>query len=206
MIPSSGVYLITDEHALSFHQLRSLITQLTQRQLISLVQYRAKTLPYQQQLAQTKLLVNICHQNKALLLVNDHLELAQAANADGVHLGQKDTSVTTARKILGTSAIIGLTCHNNVEKAQQAAADSADYVAFGRFFPSKTKPSAPAAAIDTLKQAKHTLSIPIVAIGGITPDNGKRLLTAGADLLAVIDGILGAADPILAAHAYHALF
>jgi len=202
----TGLYLITDEHAMPHPQLLALVQDLTSHRLVSLVQYRAKTLPYDKQLAQTQALVEICHQNKALLLVNDNLRLALASHADGVHLGQQDTPITQAREALGPSAIIGVTCHNSLTKAQQAEAHSADYVAFGRFYPSNTKPTAPIAQVDTLRQAKHTLSIPIVAIGGITPDNGAPLLAAGADLLAVVGGILSAVNPRLTAHAYHSLF
>jgi thiamine-phosphate pyrophosphorylase len=134
-------------------------------------------------------LVKICHQNNIPLIINDDIELAILSNADGVHLGKDDGEIIEARKRLGNPAIIGVSCYNSVERALTAQALGANYVAFGRFFPSSSKPLSATADIDTLRQAKAAVHIPIVAIGGILPENGEQLLVAGANLLAVIGGI-----------------
>ena len=134
-------------------------------------------------------LVKICHRHKVPLIINDDVELAARAGADGVHIGKEDGAIAQARKRLGNDAIIGVSCYDFVERAIEAQAQGATYVAFGRFFPSSSKPLAAPAKIETLQQAKLLLTIPIVAIGGILPENGAQLLAAGADLLAVIGGL-----------------
>jgi thiamine-phosphate pyrophosphorylase len=150
-------------------------------------------------------LVKISHQHGVPLLINDDIELAALVGADGVHLGREDGAVTQARKQLGSDAIIGVSCYNFVEQAIAAQTQGATYAAFGRFFPSSSKPLAAPAQIETLRQAKRALAIPIVAIGGILPDNGAQLLAAGADLLAVIGGVFDH-QPEQSARAYQALF
>ncbi|MDD1610110.1 MAG: thiamine phosphate synthase, partial [Methylococcaceae bacterium] len=150
-------------------------------------------------------LVNVCHHYQIPLIINDDVELAVQVAADGVHLGKDDGSIAQARQRLGKNAIIGVSCYNSVEKALEAQEQGADYVAFGRFFPSSSKPLAAPAEIDTLYEAKRRLTIPIVAIGGILPENGLALLNAGADLLAVIGGVF-TAQPEQSARAYQVLF
>ncbi len=152
-----------------------------------------------------KELLKVCHQYKVPLLVNDDVELAFRVGADGVHIGKEDGAIAQARKRLGNNAIIGVSCYNSVEQALEAQGQGATYVAFGRFFPSSSKPLAAPAQIETLQQAKLLLNIPIVAIGGILPENGAQLLTAGADLLAVIGGLFEC-QPEQSARAYQALF
>jgi len=141
-----------------------------------------------------------------LLIINDDVALAATCNADGVHIGQHDTELREARTQLGPQAIIGISCYNRFELAQQAAENGADYVAFGRFYPSKTKPDAVPASLDLLHQAKQELDVPVAAIGGITVDNAAPLLEAGADMLAVVDGLFGQADIRPAAQHYQTLF
>ncbi|UOA10496.1 thiamine phosphate synthase [Methylobacter sp. S3L5C] len=168
-----------------------------------IVQYRDKNPLDADFLA--KELVKVCHQRKVPLLVNDDIELAFRVGADGVHIGKEDGAIAQARKRLGNNAIIGVSCYNSVEQALDAQGQGATYVAFGRFFPSSSKPLAAPAQIETLQEAKLLLDIPIVAIGGILPENGAQLLTAGADLLAVIGGLFES-QPEQAARAYQALF
>ncbi len=146
-----------------------------------------------------------CHAHNIPLIINDDVILAKKVGADGVHIGQEDSHLIEARGILGKQAIIGVSCYNNVERARWAASNSADYVAFGRFFPSNSKPLAAAAQITTLQQARQCIQIPIVAIGGILPSNGAELLSAGADLLAVIGGIF-TETPYSSTLAYQTLF
>ena len=150
-------------------------------------------------------LVKVCHEYKVPLLINDDIELAIKVGADGVHIGREDGAISEARDRLGADAIIGVSCYNFVEQALDAQEQGATYVAFGRFFPSSSKPLAAPAELDTLRKAKFLLDIPIVAIGGILPENGGPLLTAGADLLAVIGGLFET-QPEQSARAYQALF
>jgi thiamine-phosphate pyrophosphorylase len=120
------------------------------------------------------------------LIVNDDVQLALAIGADGVHVGRDDDAVANARAILGSGAIVGASCYHELSLAQRAVDDGATYVAFGRFFPSKTKPGQALADLDLLIRARQQLDVPIAAIGGITADNGRSLVESGADLLAVI--------------------
>jgi thiamine-phosphate pyrophosphorylase len=150
-------------------------------------------------------LVKICHQHQVPLIINDDVELAARVGADGVHIGKEDGAIAQARRRLGADAIIGVSCYNFVEQALDAQNQGATYVAFGRFFPSTSKPLAAPAHIETLRQAKLLLTLPIVAIGGILPENGAPLLAAGADFLAVIGGLFES-QPEQSARAYQALF
>jgi len=150
-------------------------------------------------------LVKICHRYQVPLIINDNIELAASVGADGVHIGKEDGAIAQARKHLGEDSIIGVSCYDFVEQALDAQVQGATYVAFGRFFPSTSKPLAAPARIETLQQAKLALNIPIVAIGGILPENGAQLLAAGADLLAVIGGLFDS-QPEQSARAYQALF
>ena len=140
------------------------------------------------------------------LIVNDDVALAAAVEAAGVHLGHNDAAPAAARDLLGPRAIIGVSCYNRLDLALAARDQGADYVAFGSFFPSSTKPLAVRADIDLLRRARRELRLPLVAIGGITPENGAVLVGAGADMLAVVTGVFGAPDPQAAARAYARLF
>jgi thiamine-phosphate pyrophosphorylase len=168
------------------------------------IQYRAKTA--RDRLTEVHLLQDECHAGRVPLIINDDLDLALAIGADGIHLGRDDCAVDEARERLGAAAIIGVSCYDSVERAVEAEGLGANYVAFGRFFRSKTKPGAPCAALETLSEARTRLHVPIVAIGGITPQNGRTLIAAGADLLAVIDGVFGQRDPEAAARELQMLF
>lgn len=148
----------------------------------------------------------LCLMRGVPFLVNDDVALAAEIGAAGVHIGRDDLDVTAARRMLGDAALIGVSCYNELGHAQAAAAAGADYVAFGRFFPSRTKPHAVQATTELLHRAHEALRVPIVAIGGITPENGGALLDAGADALAVIEGVFGHNDVRAAAERYAALF
>jgi len=160
-----------------------------------LVQYRDKSADHPRRLFEAKRLLDLCNQHQAQLLINDDVSLAQEIGAHGVHLGQGDTNPVASRIILGSRAIIGVTCHDSLALAQQAIKDSANYIAFGRFFPSNTKPDARPAPISLISDARKAFSnTPIVVIGGITLDNGKQLLDAGANMLAVCHSLFSAED------------
>ena len=146
-----------------------------------------------------------CEDAGVPLIINDDPALAAAIGAAGVHLGEHDGSLAEARALLGDDAIIGVSCYDALQRARDAAAAGADYVAFGAFFPSATKPGARRASPDLLR-GRARLRIPRVAIGGITPDNAASLVGAGADLLAVISSVYDAADPVAAARTYSSFY
>lgn len=127
----------------------------------------------------------LCQRYNAKLIINDDIALAKIVSADGVHLGQSDGCIRSAREQLGPQAIIGSTCHNSIELANNAIEQGASYVAFGRFFPSSTKPNAAPAPLSLLTKAKAQFDCPVIAIGGITPGNATQLIRAGATTLAV---------------------
>jgi thiamine-phosphate pyrophosphorylase len=151
-------------------------------------------------------LVALCRRHGIPLIVNDDPTLAQLVRAHGVHLGRDDTDVAGARRLLGAHALIGVSCYNDLACAQLAENAGADYVAFGSFYPSPTKPHALRADLELLRTARAALHVPIVAIGGITPENGAALIAAGADALAVIEGVFGQPDIRAAVLRYARLF
>jgi len=160
-----------------------------------LVQYRDKSDDKARRLFEAKSLLALCNRYQSQLLINDDVSLAQEVGAHGVHLGQGDTNPVAARIILGSRAIIGVTCHDSLELARKAIKDSANYIAFGRFFSSNTKPDARPAPLSLLTDARAQFSnMPIVVIGGITLENGQQLLDAGADILAVCHSLFSADD------------
>jgi thiamine-phosphate pyrophosphorylase len=170
------------------------------------IQYRDKSHDVSARLAQAKKIAALCRQHGVLLIINDDVTLAKETQADGVHLGREDVSPAKAREQLGPQAIIGVSCYNELARAEAAEKQGTNYIAFGRFFPSRTKPQAVPASLDLLRESKRKLHIPIVAIGGITPENGASLIAAGADALAVIEGVFGQADVRAAAERYARLF
>jgi thiamine-phosphate pyrophosphorylase len=134
-------------------------------------------------------LLTITHEYDVALLMNDRPDLAAETGCDGVHVGQQDTPYDDARKTLGDDKIIGVTCHNSRHLAMEAGQRGADYVAFGAFFPTTTKDALFKADIETLEIWHETMLVPSVAIGGITLDNCRPLVEAGADFLAVVAGV-----------------
>lgn len=199
-----GLYAITDDTLLAGRLLSAVEAALLGG--CRIVQYRSKQTDTARQHSEATDLLQLCHQHNAILLINDNLALAEKIAADGVHLGQQDVSLATAKQALGDDAIIGITCHSSLTLAQQAQAGGANYVAFGRFFPSGTKQSAPPAALSVLQQARSILHIPLVAIGGITLDNAPTVLAADADMLAVVGDLFGHPDITTRSRHYTALF
>ncbi|MGZ4959170.1 MAG: thiamine phosphate synthase [Methylomonas sp.] len=200
--PKRGLYAITQPEGKSIARVIQEVEGALKAGAV-VIQYRDKQ-PLDAHYLAAQLL-QLCHSYHVPLLINDDVDLALAVGADGVHLGKDDGDIALARQQLGPEAIIGISCYNDVAKAQDMASKGADYVAFGRFFASGSKPLAAPADMSTLSQARQLLNVPIVAIGGILPENGGQLLSAGADLLAVIGGVFDN-DPESAARAYQALF
>jgi len=151
-------------------------------------------------------IVRLCRHFTVPFIVNDDVELAESVRADGVHLGEHDALPSHARAVLGPQAMVGISCYNDLNRALRAQEQGADYVAFGRFYPSQTKPTARLADRHLLKQAVARLHIPIVAIGGITSDNAQSLIQCGADAVAVSHDVFACRDIAAACRAYLPLF
>nr|WP_199046201.1 thiamine phosphate synthase [Dyella sp. ASV24] len=196
-----GLYVITDGPR------RDLLEAVAQALAggARLLQYRDKTTDHPRRFDEARALRALCAARDVPMIVNDDVALARAAGAAGVHLGEDDGDVAAARAALGDDAIIGVSCYDSLERARELASAGADYVAFGAFFPSPTKPHARRASFDLLRQSA-ALGIPRVAIGGITPDNGGSLIDAGADYLAVISAVFGDPDVHGAAERFAQLF
>jgi thiamine-phosphate pyrophosphorylase len=199
-----GLYALTPETADTEQLLTQVEAALTGG--VAAVQYRDKSGDVARRHEQASELVALCRQFGVPLIINDDLRLADLCDAAGVHLGRDDGSLREARIILGKGKLIGASCYQELARAQAAQDAGADYVAFGSFFPSPTKPAAARADVPLLHEAARTLRLPIVAIGGITVANAPPLLDAGADSLAVLSALFDAPDIRAAAHAFNRLF
>ena len=187
-----SLYAITDSQLLSSDKLFEAVNAALKGGC-ELVQYRDKSNDQPRRLAEAKTLLALCVKHEARLIINDDVGLAKEVGAHGVHLGQDDKNPVAARIILGSSAIIGVTCHDSLALAERAIKDTANYIAFGRFFSSNTKPDAPPAPLNLLTEARAKFpNIPIAAIGGVTLENAKSVLDAGADLIAVCHSLFAA--------------
>lgn len=193
VFPASGVYAITDEHLLTDTALLPSAEQALAGG-VRVLQYRRKSGAFCDRVVQAAALKTLCRRYHACLIINDDIDLCQAVEADGVHLGQSDTALMEARYRLGPQAVIGISCHDNPAMVAAAQQQGASYIALGRFYPSQTKPDAPAASVDNLRLIRRQTQLPIVAIGGITAANGRALVEAGADLLAIINYLFAAPD------------
>lgn len=169
------------------------------------LQYRNKPAGAALRREQAQALRSACAAAGVPLIVNDDADLARQVGAAGVHLGEDDGDPAAARRLLGKDAIIGVSCYDSLDRAHDAAAAGADYVAFGAFFPTRSKTVTRRATPDLLARAAG-LGVARVAIGGITPDNAPALIEAGADLVAVIGGVFDAADPVAAVRSYRRCF
>jgi len=161
---------------------------------VAALQIRLKDTPVDQIGAVSRVLMPIAHRHDVAVLMNDHVELARELRLDGVHVGQSDTPYKEARRILGPSAMIGVTCHNSRHLAMEAAEAGADYVAFGAFYPTTTKTVEHMAELETLSIWQETMQTPCVAIGGITAANAAEVARAGADFIAVSGAVWKHAD------------
>jgi thiamine-phosphate pyrophosphorylase len=201
--PRRGLYAITPDEPDTQELLWRAEVVLDQGAV--LMQYRNKGATAELRMEQALGLKLLCLPYGVPLIVNDDIELARGVQADGVHLGMTDGDVAAARARLGGKALIGVSCYANIERARIAAAQGADYLAFGAFFDSPTKPQAQRADFGVLREARK-FGLPLAAIGGIQPDNVRKLCVAGADLIAVISGLWASRDPTDAARAYVAAF
>ncbi len=200
-----GLYAITDETLIP----ESVFVATVEQALIggsSIIQYRDKSSNEAKRLEQASALSSLCNRYDACLIINDDIKLAKAVAANGVHLGEEDVSIEQARRMLGDDAIIGVSCYNLLQRAIEAQAEGADYVAFGAIFTSATKPDARPANCELISEAKSLLDIPICAIGGIDKTNATRVIDAGADMTALISGLFSEANIGLTAKYISGLF
>ncbi|MBM3352801.1 MAG: thiamine phosphate synthase [Betaproteobacteria bacterium] len=196
-----GLYAITPDGADSARLL-----QLAARALeggTRLLQYRNKSAPPAQRLAEARALVALASRHGARLIVNDDLALALQVKAHGLHLGREDGELAAARAAF--PGLLGASCYDSLDLARRAAAAGADYIAFGSVFPSPTKPGAARAPLTLFAEARP-LGLPTVAIGGITLANAPQLVAAGADGLAVISALFDAPEVAAAARAFNQLY
>ena len=200
-----GLYAITDETLIPESAFVATIEQALHGGT-AIIQYRDKSGNEAKRLAQASALRTLCNQYNACLIINDDTRLAEAVDANGVHLGEEDVSIEQARLMLGDSAIIGVSCYNQLQRAVEAQAAGADYVAFGAVFTSPTKPGARPASCELVREAKSQLEIPVCAIGGIDKSNAAQVIDAGADMTALISGLFSAADISLTAKYISGLF
>ncbi len=163
------------------------------------LQYRDKSSDHDKRLSQAQALRDCCRDRQVAFIVNDDYRLAAAVAADGVHLGEEDGALSSARDYLGEQAIIGVSCYDQPPLAIQAQRDGADYIAFGRCYPSVTKPGERYVTLEQIRRARQQLTIPIVGIGGINVGNVAPLIAAGVDAVAVIGALFATPDSEVAA-------
>ncbi len=204
MNPLSGLYAITAGQLSTEGRLIQAVSEAIAGGA-RIIQYRDKSDDPSRRFHEAQQLLQLCHQHHTTLIINDDIDLAAEVGADGVHLGRDDGNIDSARQQL-PKGIIGVSCYNDWQRAQAATQAGADYIAFGAFFPSTTKPDAPQAEPNLLQRVKQELNIAVVAIGGITAENGAPLIDAGADMLAVVQGVFGQPDIRQAARQYAQLF
>ena len=173
---------------------------------VACLQLRLKDAPDDAVRRAVEILIPVCHRHDVAFLINDRPDLARELGADGVHIGQEDAGYAEARALVGDGATVGVTCHNSLHLAMEAAEAGADYVAFGAFFPTRTKEPKSKADLETLESWAAATVVPCVAIGGITVENCRPLIRAGADFLAVVGGVWSHRDgPAAAVRAFAAI-
>lgn len=172
----------------------------------ALVQYRHKDAPSALRIEQAEALLTLCRRHGRPLIVNDHLDLCMALDADGIHVGGTDASVAAVRAALGPRKIVGASCYGDFALARSAQDAGASYVAFGGFYPSVVKQYAVSTPQSIVARAKAGLNVPVAVIGGMTPANARPLVDLGADMVAAISSVALAPDPHGAARAFAGLF
>jgi len=188
-----GLYAIIDTQVIKERNSIEVANQVIQGGA-KIIQLRDKILSKKDLLPIAQQLKNLCAEHDVLFIVNDYLDIALATDADGLHLGQNDLPIKKARKLLPIDKILGCSTHT-VEQAKTAEAEGADYIGVGSIYPTPSKETATVVGLDTLRQVRQAISLPIVAIGGINQDNATEVMAAGADAVAVISAILQAESP-----------
>jgi len=197
----AGLYLIADRQACGDRSLADVVRAATASG-VRWVQYREKSLTRRDRYQEALRLRLLTREVGAVLIVNDELDLAVAVDADGLHLGQEDLPLPVARRWLGAGRVIGVSTHT-MEEARRASEEGADYIAVGPIFATRTKAIRPPIGCDAIRRVRAVTGIPLVAIGGITPDNIGETIRAGAAGAAVISALCGATDVSAAVAAFH---
>ena len=190
-----GLYVLTDATLTPTETMLEQVERVL-KSGVSVIQYRDKYASEEDAEKQCIRLQALCDYYEAIFIIDDRLDIAHRINADGLHVGEDDVSYEEARALLGTDKIIGVSCYGDIERAKKYANLGADYVAFGSFFPSPTKPLAKVVDPEVLKVAKEQMSVPICAIGGINPSNSKVLKENGATFIALSSAIWNLNDNI----------
>jgi thiamine-phosphate pyrophosphorylase len=199
-----GLYLVTPDWDDTERLLK--LTEQACRGGASLVQYRHKTASTEQRREQASALLKLCRQFAIPFIINDHIDLCLALDADGVHVGGKDLGVAQVRALIGDQKILGASCYGDWDLALSAQAAGASYVAFGGFYPSLVKKYPVTTPVTIVQQAKAQLQVPNVVIGGMTVENSRVLVDAGADMVAAISSVYLSEDPELEAQRFTCLF
>ena len=200
-----GLYAITDTQLIPRQRFVETV-EAAVRGGATMVQLREKDTPQEEVIRLGRELLAVTRRYGAVLIINDHPAVAKAIGADGAHVGREDPPVHEARALLGPEAIIGASCYGDVTRAMAAEQEGADYVAFGTPFPSPTKTKRTDTPLGIFQEVKQHVRVPVFAIGGITIDNARQVIAAGADGIAVVSGVFAAGDVEAAAHALAQLF
>ena len=204
-LPQCGLYAITPDRPMTLPTLVHAAEEAL-RGGARLLQYRRKGLSAVQAKPEVEALVACCNRHDVLLFVNDDVALAREAGAHGVHLGRDDGDYQALARGRSRRLLLGVSCYNSLARAREAAEAGVDYVAFGSVYSTSTKPEAVHCPLTVLSQARAELRLPIVAIGGITPDNATSVIEAGADFVAAIGGVFDQASIFESAIRYSRLF
>ncbi|ANF81571.1 thiamine-phosphate diphosphorylase [Acinetobacter sp. NCu2D-2] len=183
-----GLYLITNDDPIEL--LLAKLEGVMANGGVSVLQYRRKKVTKEDQAYEIEYMRDLCKQYKVHFVINEDLELA-VQYGTGVHLGQNDSPVSEAVARLPKNVLIGRSCYNSLELAEQAVADGASYIGFGAIYETQTKPEAKSIGLDILKAAKGKFNVPVCAVGGLTVENAKEVIEAGADVCVVVSDILG---------------
>jgi len=199
-----GLYLVTPD----WDDTEALIkaTEMALTVGVGLLQYRHKTATGELRLEQASALLKLCRQHNVPFIINDHIDLCIALDADGIHVGGTDASVAVVRTLIGKDKILGASCYGDFALAEQAQIAGASYVAFGGFYPSRVKKYEVSTPASIVSKAKAELTVPVCVIGGMTPENAKPLVKEGADMVAAISSVYSAADIATAVREFAVLF
>jgi thiamine-phosphate pyrophosphorylase len=202
--PEKGLYAITPEGVTEAACLEKVSIALDTG--LGALQYRDKSGTWAERLRLARRLGELCRAARIPLIINDDLALAIESGADGVHLGRDEMHLLETAAATSPRLLVGVSCYNDLSRAREAIARGADHIAFGSLYPSRTKPTAAHCGLPVLRTARQELGVPIVAIGGITPENGRAVIDAGADYLAAISSVFDTGDIAQAVRRYAELF
>lgn len=200
----NGLYIVTPD----WDDTKKLVevTEQALRGGAEIVQYRHKTADEVLRKEQARELMSLCCRYRKPFIINDHVELALEVGADGIHVGGTDAAIAEVRKAVGPTKIVGASCYGDLELAKAAHAAGASYVAFGGFYPSRVKKYPVTTPVEIIAQSHAAVPLPLVVIGGMTPENSAPLVAAGADMVAAISSVYMDEDPEAAARKFAELF